>query len=60
MCVSLSSFQGALHLETWLMSSPVDLPALRLAHDAHLTLGDSANLRDCVGRVLPLWSESET
>lgn len=49
--------QGALHLETWLMSAPVDLPALKLSQDAHLTLGDSANMRDCVGRVLPFWSD---
>ncbi|CAN0567305.1 unnamed protein product, partial [Ectocarpus sp. 12 AP-2014] len=38
------------------MSAPVDLPALKLSQDAHLTLGDSANMRDCVGRVLPFWS----
>eukprot|EP00903_Cladosiphon_okamuranus_P020596 g18906.t1 len=50
--------EGALCLETWLMSAPVDLPALKLAQDAHLTLGDSANMRDCVGRVLPFWSEA--
>eukprot|EP00752_Nemacystus_decipiens_P009858 g8795.t1 len=50
--------EGALQLETWLMSAPVDLPALKLAQDAHLTLGDSANMRDCVGRVLPFWSEA--
>ncbi|CAM9228679.1 unnamed protein product [Scytosiphon promiscuus] len=50
--------EGALYLETWLMSAPVDLPALKLAQDAHLTLGDAANMRDCVGRVLPFWSES--
>lgn len=42
------------------MSAPVDLPALKLAQDAHLTLGDSVNMRDCVGRVLPFWSEGET
>lgn len=41
------------------MSAPVDLPALKLAQDAHLTLGDSANMRDCVGRVLPFWSEGD-
>lgn len=57
--VPASCFQGALHLETWLMSAPVDLPALKLAQDAHLTLGDSANMRDCVGRVLPFWSEGD-
>lgn len=41
------------------MSAPLDLPALKLAQDAHLTLGDAANMRDCVGRVLPFWSEGE-
>ncbi|CAN0041415.1 unnamed protein product [Ectocarpus sp. 4 AP-2014] len=50
--------EGALYLETWLMSAPVDLPALKLSQDAHLTLGDSANMRDCVGRVLPFWSDA--
>ena len=39
------------------MSTPTDLPAIKLAQDAHITLGDRANMRDCVGRVLPSWSE---
>ncbi|CAM9645825.1 unnamed protein product [Pylaiella littoralis] len=50
--------EGALYLETWLMSVPTDLPAVKLAQEAHLMVGDSANMRDCVGRVLPFWSEA--
>ncbi|CAM9613383.1 unnamed protein product, partial [Discosporangium mesarthrocarpum] len=50
--------EGALLLETWLMKVPVDLPALKFAQDAHITLGDGANARDCVARVLPYWPKT--
>lgn len=45
-------------LETILTEHPRDVLALRLVAYLYFYLGDSANIRDCVARVLPEWSES--
>jgi tetratricopeptide (TPR) repeat protein len=42
--------------ESILIDEPTDLWALRFAHDTYFYLGDSANLRDSIARVLPAWS----
>ena len=42
-------------LETILMSWPHDIMALKLAHYLHFYLGDIAEHRDSVARVLPAW-----
>jgi hypothetical protein len=42
--------------ETILVDHPDDLWALRFAHDTYFYLGDSANIRDSIARVLPTWS----
>ena len=41
--------------EAWLLEQPVDALTIRLLHDTYYFLGDAANLRDSVGRVLPAW-----
>jgi len=43
--------------EAILIDQPDDLWALRFAHDTYFYLGDSANIRDSIARVLPTWSE---
>lgn len=43
--------------EEILLDEPTDLWALRFAHDTYFYLGDSANLRDSIARVLPAWPE---
>jgi tetratricopeptide (TPR) repeat protein len=42
--------------EEILIDHPDDLWALRFAHDTYFYLGDSANIRDSIARVLPTWS----
>ncbi len=44
--------------ETILVEHPLDILALKLGHFTHFYLGDAAELRDSVARVLPSWSES--
>lgn len=44
--------------EAILIDHPRDLIALKLAQFAHLYLGDPANIRDCIARVMPAWDES--
>ncbi|HVJ41204.1 MAG TPA: tetratricopeptide repeat protein [Dongiaceae bacterium] len=41
--------------EAILIEHPDDLWALRFAHDTYFYLGDSANIRDSIARVLPTW-----
>ncbi|HWA43642.1 MAG TPA: tetratricopeptide repeat protein [Hypericibacter adhaerens] len=45
--------------EAVLLEHPRDLFATKVLQDLYFFLGDSANLRDTVGRVLPSWSESD-
>lgn len=48
--------RGAVRIwESILVDDPTDLWALRFAHDTYFYLGDSANLRDSIARVLPVW-----
>jgi tetratricopeptide (TPR) repeat protein len=44
--------------EQLLNDHPTDLLALRLATGFHFNLGDCANLRDSVARVLPAWDDA--
>ena len=47
--------------DTWeaiLIEHPLDILALKLGHFTHFYLGDAAELRDSVARVLPCWTES--
>lgn len=44
--------------EAILIEHPRDILALKLGHFTHFYLGDAAELRDSVARVLPCWSES--
>jgi tetratricopeptide (TPR) repeat protein len=47
--------------DTWeaiLVEHPLDILALKLGHFTHFYLGDAAELRDSVARVLPCWSEA--
>jgi tetratricopeptide (TPR) repeat protein len=44
--------------EAILIEHPLDILALKLGHFTHFYLGDAAELRDSVARVLPCWSES--
>jgi tetratricopeptide (TPR) repeat protein len=44
--------------EVILIEHPLDILALKLGHFTHFYLGDAAELRDSVARVLPLWSEA--
>ena len=44
--------------EAILIDHPRDLVALKLAQFGHLYLGDPANIRDCIARVMPAWDES--
>ncbi len=41
--------------EDILIEAPRDMLALKLGHYTHFYFGDSAELRDSVGRVLPAW-----
>jgi tetratricopeptide (TPR) repeat protein len=46
--------------DTWeaiLIEHPLDILALKLGHFTHFYLGDAAELRDSVARVLPCWHE---
>ncbi|MBT5415164.1 MAG: tetratricopeptide repeat protein [Rhodospirillaceae bacterium] len=52
-------FAGAAKVwETILAAHPRDALALRLAHYMHFYLGDDANLRDSIHRVLWAWDET--
>ena len=42
--------------EEILVEHPLDILALKLGHYTHFYLGDAAELRDSVARVLPRWS----
>jgi len=44
--------------EAILVEHPLDILAVKLGHFTHFYLGDAAELRDSVARVLPLWSEA--
>jgi len=44
--------------EEILVEHPLDIVALKLGHFTHFYLGDVAELRDSLARVLPLWSEA--
>ena len=46
------------HLEAILADHPRDILALKLAHYLHFYLGDDANHRDSVGRVLHAWDDT--
>ncbi len=48
--------QAARHLEDLLISFPQDIMAIKLVHYLHFYLGDNAEHRDSVARVLPAWS----
>ena len=51
-------FSGAVaRWESILIDHPRDIFALKLAQFGHLNLGDVANIRDCIARVLPAWDE---
>tara|TARA_Y100000588_G_scaffold119565_1_gene130896 strand:- start:2204 stop:3595 length:1392 start_codon:yes stop_codon:yes gene_type:complete len=43
--------------DTILINYPLDLLALRLAHNMHFFLGDIWRMRDSIARVLPHWDE---
>jgi len=43
--------------EDILLDAPHDILALRLAHTMHFFLGDLAQMRDSMARVMPRWSE---
>jgi tetratricopeptide (TPR) repeat protein len=45
--------------EAVLLDHPRDLLAIKVLQDLYFFLGDAANLRDAVGRVLPSWSEGD-
>ncbi len=44
--------------EAILIEHPLDILALKLGHFTHFYLGDAAELRDSVARVVPCWSEA--
>lgn len=44
--------------EEILLEHPLDILALKLGHYTHFYLGDAAELRDSVARVLPAWRET--
>ena len=46
------------HLEVILAAHPRDILALKLAHYLHFYLGDDANHRDSIGRVLHAWDDT--
>jgi tetratricopeptide (TPR) repeat protein len=50
--------RAAALLEGILVEHPHDILALRLANYLHFYLGDAANVRDSVAKVLPRWDES--
>jgi len=45
--------------EAILVEQPRDIWALRFAHDTYFYLGDAANLRDSIARVLPAWPSED-
>ncbi|MGH6941785.1 tetratricopeptide repeat protein [Hypericibacter sp.] len=45
--------------ESVLLDHPHDLLAVKVLQDLYFFLGDAANIRDTVARVLPNWSENE-
>ena len=44
--------------DTILIDHPHDILALRIAHTMHFFLGDLAQMRDSMARVMPRWDES--
>ncbi|MGH7006359.1 MAG: tetratricopeptide repeat protein, partial [Alphaproteobacteria bacterium] len=44
--------------EAILIEHPLDMLAVKLGHYTHFYLGDVAELRDSVARIIPLWRES--
>ena len=44
--------------ETILVDHPHDILALRIAHTMHFFLGDLAQMRDSMARVMPRWDET--
>jgi hypothetical protein len=47
--------QAAAIWEEILIDQPRDIWALRFAHDTYFFLGEAANMRDSIARVLPVW-----
>lgn len=45
--------------EEILIEYPMDLQALKFAHDAYFYLGRHEQMRDSVARVLPIWDEKK-
>lgn len=41
-----------------LLDHPLDILAMRLAHTMHFFLGDLAQMRDSMARVMPYWSDA--
>lgn len=44
--------------EAILIEHPLDMLAVKLGHYTHFYLGDVAELRDSVARILPVWSDA--
>ncbi|MDD9981037.1 MAG: tetratricopeptide repeat protein, partial [Gammaproteobacteria bacterium] len=56
---SRGEFEEAVsHLEVILAAHPRDILALKLAHYLYFYLGDDANHRDSIGRVLHAWDDT--
>ena len=50
--------ESVAHLEAILAVHPRDILALKIAHYLHFYLGDDANHRDSIGRVLHAWDDT--
>jgi tetratricopeptide (TPR) repeat protein len=50
---------AAVAWEAVLLDHPRDMLAVKVLQDLYFFLGDTANIRDVVGRVLPNWSEKD-
>ena len=50
--------EAVAHFEAILAGQPRDILALKLAHYLHFYLGDDANHRDSIGRVLHAWDDT--
>ena len=50
--------QAVAHWDAILVDHPRDILAIKLAHYLHFYMGDGANLRDSIGRVLHAWDET--
>ena len=50
--------EAVAHFEAILAGHPRDILALKLAHYLHFYLGDDANHRDSIGRVLHAWDDT--